>query len=67
MKTWTDHEHGARACAVCASCSQPIVLVPGVGWVLDLRGADTYDLCETNPFGNHMPAEASDAERIVDR
>ena len=55
MKTWVQQGHLPRAHAECSACGQPIVLVADVGWVLDLPGADTYDLCEDSPFGNHAP------------
>jgi hypothetical protein len=56
MKTWV-LRRAAHPQAVCASCRQPIVHLPEVGWVVDVPGADTYDMCESNAFGIHVPLE----------
>lgn len=59
MKTWVIQHRSAHVHSFYGSCQQPLTLVPQVGWVLDVRGADTYDVCEANPFGNHAPLDVA--------
>ncbi len=37
----------------CRRCGCPLVWVDEVGWVDSVPG-DSYDLCDADPFGNHV-------------
>jgi hypothetical protein len=37
----------------CLRCGRPLVWVESVGWVDTVPG-DSYDLCDNDPFGNHV-------------
>lgn len=36
----------------CRRCGRPLVWVESVGWI-DAERDGSYDLCGTDPFGNH--------------
>jgi hypothetical protein len=37
----------------CLRCGEPLVWVESVGWVDSVPG-EAYDLCDADPFGNHV-------------
>lgn len=37
----------------CLQCDRPLVWVEAVGWI-DVVPGDAYDLCDADPFGNHV-------------
>jgi len=55
MKTWIRHTPISQQPVTCRCCQQPIVVLPQVGWVLDVQGANTYDMCEGDALCNHAP------------
>jgi len=55
VKSWVRHTAIDQEPVRCSRCDQPIVNLPQVGWVLDARGANTYDMCEGDAFCNHAP------------
>ena len=54
MKGWyVDNVH-ERATHSCRHCCHPLAWVDEVGWV-DLAPGNDYDMCEADPYGNHLP------------
>jgi len=43
---------------ICLHCGQPLAFVDHVGWVA-VEG-DDYDMCEGDPYGNHLPGPSLD-------
>jgi len=43
---------------ICSHCGQPLAFVDHVGWVA-VQG-DDYDMCEGDPYGNHLPGPSLD-------
>jgi hypothetical protein len=54
------HETSTR---VCTRCERPLAFVDEVGWV-DNAG-DDYDMCEADPYANHLPGPGGDAEKLA--
>ncbi len=62
MKDWFVDTVLEEADHRCAHCGHLLAWVDEVGWVAVSRG-DSYDMCEGDPFGNHLARPLDRAAR----
>ena len=59
MKQWYVDRVDERATRRCGRCGHALAWVDQIGWI-DLAPGDAYDMCEADPYGNHL-AEPTDS------
>ena len=59
MKRWYVDQVREHPTHRCRRCGHPLGWVDLVGWI-DLAPGHAYDMCDADPYGNHLP-EPSDA------
>jgi hypothetical protein len=58
MKAWYVDRVRESASRTCTRCGHSLAWVEDVGWVD--ASAETYDMCEADPYGNHEPGQLLD-------
>jgi len=53
VKAWFVDHVQETSTRVCRHCGHPLAWVDEVGWVD--TSTDCYDMCVSDPYGNHQP------------